>query len=453
MPPLRFAVCLPRKTVPCCSKVAHFSELELRAQVEITAAHRGNRRGGREGGLRGCTWSPRPESNRDLALRRRSFYPLNYGEMEKPLPAASQERYHSISLGIILFLAGRATPLLPVAVMASIIKVKGRWRVQIRRKGHQPITETRPWSKAEAQRWAMEIEIALGKGQSAGAVLARGVTIAQLIDKYRELRDRARPILDTSNEHYMLQHLQEGLGSYEAAAFSTVHIVAWCQMRAEEGAGPYTINMEVSKLGTVYRYGAAALGIALPDVVGSSRPLLWHLGLIGGGGKRDRRPTEDESLRLLAYLLDKHPPRYADAVAFAATSTLRRSEICRILWADVDRKNHVVLVRDRKHPRRKKGNDERVPLTDTAWAILQKQPRDDVRVFPIHPQTLSKYVTEACRALAIPDLHLHDMRHEGTSRLFEQGFSVPEVALFTGHKDWRNLSRYTQLKPEEVRKS
>ena len=25
-------------------------------------------------------WSRRPESNRDLALRRRSFYPLNYGE-------------------------------------------------------------------------------------------------------------------------------------------------------------------------------------------------------------------------------------------------------------------------------------------------------------------------------------------------------------------------------------
>jgi len=54
--------------------------------------------------------------------------------------------------------------------------------VQIRRKGHQPITETRPWSKAEAQRWAMKIESALAKGQSAGAMLARGVTIAQLID-------------------------------------------------------------------------------------------------------------------------------------------------------------------------------------------------------------------------------------------------------------------------------
>jgi hypothetical protein len=67
----------------------------------------------------------------------------------------------------------------------------------------------------------MEIESALGRGQSTGGVLARGVTISQLIDKYRELRDRARPVLDMSNEHYILQHLQEGVGSFEVAAFST----------------------------------------------------------------------------------------------------------------------------------------------------------------------------------------------------------------------------------------
>jgi tetratricopeptide (TPR) repeat protein len=31
------------------------------------------------------SWSRRPESNRDLALRRRSFYPLNYGEAARIL--------------------------------------------------------------------------------------------------------------------------------------------------------------------------------------------------------------------------------------------------------------------------------------------------------------------------------------------------------------------------------
>ena len=39
---------------------------------------------------RGGRWSRRPESNRDLALRRRSFYPLNYGEAARILRDAAR---------------------------------------------------------------------------------------------------------------------------------------------------------------------------------------------------------------------------------------------------------------------------------------------------------------------------------------------------------------------------
>jgi site-specific recombinase XerD len=52
--------------------------------------------------------------------------------------------------------------------------------------------------------------------------------------------------------------------------------------------------------------------------------------------------------------------------------------------------------------------------------------------------------------LKIEDLHFHDLRHEGTSRLFEAGFSIEQVALVTGHKDWKMLRRYTHLRPEHL---
>jgi len=55
-----------------------------------------------------------------------------------------------------------------------------------------------------------------------------------------------------------------------------------------------------------------------------------------------------------------------------------------------------------------------------------------------------------CRELKIEDLHFHDLRHEGTSRLFEAGFSIEQVSLVTGHKDWKMLRRYTHLKPEAL---
>ncbi len=48
------------------------------------------------------------------------------------------------------------------------------------------------------------------------------------------------------------------------------------------------------------------------------------------------------------------------------------------------------------------------------------------------------------------DLHFHDLRHEAISRFFEMGLSVPEVALISGHRDYRMLFRYTHLRAEDI---
>ena len=45
---------------------------------------------------------------------------------------------------------------------------------------------------------------------------------------------------------------------------------------------------------------------------------------------------------------------------------------------------------------------------------------------------------------------LHDLRHEATSRLFERGYDIPEVAQFTLHESWTTLKRYTHFRPEQV---
>ena len=327
--------------------------------------------------------------------------------------------------------------------MASILKRGPGWRVLIRRKGHKSICKTFT-TKAAAEVWARMVEADLDAGKP--VVALHGVKVSDLIEVYRGLREKVRPILDTSNEHYMLLHLAEGLGEVVAEALTVDDLIGWCAQRAEEGAGPYTLNMEVSKLGTVLRYAAATKRLTLPDVVGQARPVLSHAGLIGGGNLRTRRVTEDELVRLLKTLA----PWVADIVTFAVATAMRREEIVRIAWTDLDAKKKLVLIRDRKHPRKKKGNDEWVPLLGVAWEVVQAQPRSDERIFPRHPQTISKAFKTACDKLGIVDLHFHDLRHEGTSRLFENGYTIEQVALVTGHKDWRHLRRYTQLKPESL---
>ena len=99
----------------------------------------------------------------------------------------------------------------------------------------------------------------------------------------------------------------------------------------------------------------------------------------------------------------------------------------------------------------------RVPLLDlsgySAWEVLLEQrivTRGKGRVFPHHHKSTGTAFQRACKDLKINDLHFHDLRHEATSRLFETGLTIEKVALVTGHKDWKMLRRYTNLKPESL---
>jgi integrase len=137
---------------------------------------------------------------------------------------------------------------------------------------------------------------------------------------------------------------------------------------------------------------------------------------------------------------------------------MRQDEICRIEWCDFDPRIKLLIIRDRKDPRKKSGNNQRIPLLDVtgydACVILQEQrahmPSAGGRIFPYNARSVGTAFRRQCRNLDIQDLHFHDLRHECTSRLFEGGFSIEQVALVTGHKDWKMLRRYTHLKPEAL---
>jgi integrase len=90
----------------------------------------------------------------------------------------------------------------------------------------------------------------------------------------------------------------------------------------------------------------------------------------------------------------------------------------------------MLLIRDRKDPREKKGNDQRIPLLDVsgydAMKIIEEQGRysnsREGRIFPYNGKSIGTAFRRQCKDLKIEDLHFHDLRHEGTSRLFEAGF-------------------------------
>ena len=304
--------------------------------------------------------------------------------------------------------------------MASIIKIGDKWRAQVRRKNHSPQTKTFR-TKAEATKWATALESRIDADAEPKA--AALLKVGDLIREYRTIREEGgRPVDPVTNTFYMLKHLEDDLGHEAVTALTPARLVKWASTRKAEGAGPYTINMELSCLGTTLRHAASFLNLQLPDVTGQARPLLMHMQLIGGGTRRTRRPTEDELQAVLAYVQARSPAA-ADAMRVGAITGLRRSElVTKLLWAELDDKAKAALIRQRKHPRRIEARDEWVPLLGDSWDIVQRQPKINDRVFPVSPEKISDLFTAATRACGIPDLRLHDLRHLASSRLQELGF-------------------------------
>ena len=66
---------------------------------------------------------------------------------------------------------------------------------------------------------------------------------------------------------------------------------------------------------------------------------------------------------------------------------------------------------------------------------------------------MSQAFERSCEHRAnITEVRFPDLRHEATSRLFEKGLNVMQVAAITGHKTLDMLKRYTHLRAEDLAK-
>ena len=101
----------------------------------------------------------------------------------------------------------------------------------------------------------------------------------------------------------------------------------------------------------------------------------------------------------------------------------------------------------------KNGSSRDIPLSSCAIETLRDLPRNLSSVLvPVSSVALRGLWRRACGRASIEDLRFHDLRHEATSRFFERGQNVMELASITGHKDLRVLQRYTHLRAEDLAK-
>jgi integrase len=230
-------------------------------------------------------------------------------------------------------------------------------------------------------------------------------------------------------------------------------IIEHCTQRNKE-AKPQTVKNDVVWLRTILRSMSAIDGFDYdPGIFERAMVVLKQEKLIARSDSRTRLPTYREMLKLTRYFRRKKSRTtipMVDIIWFAYFSARRQAEITRLEWADNNPEKQTGMVRDAKHPRDKKGNHKRFKYEKSAWKIVLRQPVTGPLIFPYNPKTVGTVFERACKILGIKDLHFHDLRHAGVSRLFKMGYAIEQVQQFSLHEDWRTLAVYTHIKPEDI---
>ena len=137
----------------------------------------------------------------------------------------------------------------------------------------------------------------------------------------------------------------------------------------------------------------------------------------------------------------------------AIETAMRQGEIYNIRKNDINVQHQTLRI-----PETKTDKPRIIPLSKRALKALTEQTRasgnvvhmTDKPIFEVNRWTEWNRFTRLKEECGIEDLRFHDLRHEATSRLFELGFNVMEVASITGHENLKHLKRYTHIKPESL---
>lgn len=138
------------------------------------------------------------------------------------------------------------------------------------------------------------------------------------------------------------------------------------------------------------------------------------------------------------------------AVVIAIETCMRQSELAGLTW------DRVKL--DVQHPyadllKTKNDRARRVPLSRRAVAAFRMLRQQKAgKVLPVETgRGIAHAFSDAAKEEDFPDLRWHDLRHEGTSRLFEHtDLRDNEIMAITGHLRPEMLTRYTHLRADRL---
>ncbi|MDE2175489.1 MAG: tyrosine-type recombinase/integrase [Betaproteobacteria bacterium] len=343
--------------------------------------------------------------------------------------------------------------------MAYFEQRKAGWMAQIRRKGMPTLSRTFDL-KSDAEAWAREVERELQRGNA--SVLndqAGKTTIAQVAERY------ATTVLQQKRDHSAASNLRAAVERFGPMFLSSVRSIDAAEWRDEllsSGLSAQSVVHRLAALSSLFTYAERELSIHLPagnPVRAIRKPVRPK------GRDRRLRPGELDYLLRGAEEARSQVVGLPQIITLAVQTSMRLGELLGLEWALIDLQKRTAHLVDTKN-----GESRTVALSSAAVAALQSLPRRiDGRVFGWQNKDSFEKLWSRCKSRSrhiyeadcaekgkkpdpafLADLRFHDLRHEATSRLFEKGLGVMEVASMTGHKSLSMLKRYTHIEAEKL---
>lgn len=316
--------------------------------------------------------------------------------------------------------------------MANISKrPSGSYRVQIRRRGFCTLSKTFKSKKAAAE-WARKTESELERSVYIDTSKANQIKFFDILNKYsnevasthkgfKQEQSRCRVVSAQLGKYFLNELTPQALTSYRDYRLNLV--------------STKTVREELLLVQRILNTCMKDWGITLP---GHINPItLVRKPKVNNS--RTRRLTTIETVQVC-----KEPIFH-----FAIETGMRRGEIAAMDWKDLDRERKVLTI-----PSTKNGQIRKIPLSEKAMQILHSQAQglnlSFGSVWYCSADWITQKFSKMCKRENFTDLRFHDLRHEATSRFFEMGLNIMEVASITGHQDLRMLRRYTHLKAEKL---
>ena len=376
--------------------------------------------------------------------------------------------------------------------MATFVqRSNGVWQARIRRKGAPTLSRTFDL-KVDAEAWAREIEREHQRGNVAALRQeAQRTTVADALDLY--LQGPVKDMRSSKARRGYLERARAEFGRQFLATVRGVDIAAWRDRLMADGLAPQTVLHHLTALSGFFSYVERELSIDLPggNPVGKVRKPRQPQ-------PRDRRlrPGELEAL-MRAAAAPGAAAGVPQIITLAVETSMRLGELIGLEWSRVNLMRRTAHLVDTKN-----GESRTVALSTAAIDAFKTLPRRiDGRVFPwktvngfeaiwqrcikrarrehVHRLLLEKLEAAGLDAQAelralvykkrepspravnllatleredtmLVNLRFHDLRHEATSRLFEKGLGIMEVASMTGHKSLAMLKRYTHIEAEKL---